>query len=295
MVTDWLANPDVTLIVYLPLALICAAALAATRQVLPPTNPRWRVARALFICAILSLSTPIATFVAPGSSAVLFTTLGQGAKRSAIALTAIAVGGCFLMAWLIPWLIEGRTLGQMGWVKRRWARYAALAALVGLVGAWAWHPEPVGLQLLTEMEFEVPRGNLGFLALLSPRFVIVCVVYGLVVAWREENVFRGHLLPSLRETGMRGARANVIQALVFMAYHPAGLIILIVLGHPDALTIGQCIWVCIMWFGWGLLFGLLRARTGSIVPSFALHAAYNTTRFLFDHGPLTAFIEGMAG
>lgn len=294
MVTDWLANPDVTLIVHLPLALICAAALAATRQILPPTNPRWRVARALFICAILSLSSPVATLAAPGSFAVRFMTLGEGAGRSVIGLTAIAVE-CLLMAWLIPWLIEGRPLGQMGWVKRRWARYLAFAAVAGLVGAWAWHPEPAAHQLLTEMEFEVPRGNLGFLALLSPRFVIVCVVYGLLSAWCEENVFRGHLLPSLRETGMRGARANIIQALIFMAYHPASLLILIVLGHPDALTAGQCIWVCIVWFAWGLLFGLLRVRTGSIVPSFALHAAYNTTRFIFHYGPLAAFAESMAG
>lgn len=293
MVTDWTANPDVVLLFPVFSALFCALVLALTRGILPPGNPWWRLARAIFIVVVLGVAAHIAAIVAPHLMSVLLMDNDILFSRGIVYLLASALGGCLLIGWLIPWLIEGRTLTEMGWRRRGWMKYLLLGTVAGLILAALFHPPPHGHELLTELRYD-PTVNLGLLFTLPLHFILSCALLGVFTAWREENIFRGHLLPALREVGLRGGPANLMQALAFTVYHPAFLILLMTaVRQPTTDTVGHAIGGMGVLFGWGILFGVIRIRTHSIIQSFAFHGSFDALRFMLAFGPMAAMMHSL--
>jgi len=129
----------------------------------------------------------------------------------------------------------------------------------------------------------IPDGWFSVEALfaLPKQFLIVCLLYGGMVSWTEENIFRGHLLSSFSEVGLRKGPANRLQALVFVAYHiPSFLMGHGVVADKMPLLIGISVWLLLF----GLLAGALRIRRGSIVLPFALHASFDEGSFVIEYG-----------
>lgn len=291
LVTDWLSNPDTILILNVPVALICALVLVLTRGILPPTKRRWRLVRALFICVCAGLSSVIAAFIAPGYACAVLLNTGGVVSRSTIHLAAFVFGNGLIMGWLVLWLIEGRMLRQMGWGRQGWVKYALVGGVGGLVLGAILPVRP--FEFLTELG-EQPTGNLGMLCTVPWHFLVVCAIFALATGWSEENIFRGYLLATLREVGLSGAKANLIQALVFAAYH-AGAIAVIVRSSqaPTTETVGQAIGSALVMFGGGLILGLMRIRTRSIVMSFGFHATYDAIIIMLSLAPVVALVHSL--
>lgn len=291
MVTDWLSNPDTILILDVPVALVCALVLILTRRILPPTDRRWRLVRALFICICAGIPSAIAAFIAPGYALAGLLNTGGVVSRGAVHLSAFALGNALIMGWLALWLIEGRMLRQMGWRRQGWVKYVLVGSVAGLVLGAIWPVRPI--EFLAEIGGQ-PTGNLGVLFTVPWHFLVVCAIRALAVAWSEENIFRGHLLPALREVGLSGGKANLSQALVFAAYH-AGAIAAITRASqaPTTEVVGQAIGVVLALVVWGLIFGLMRIRTRSIVISFGFHATYDAIRIMLSLAPLVALVHSL--
>ena len=106
---------------------------------------------------------------------------------------------------------------------------------------------------------------------------MLSVAFLLAVVWQpivEELLFRGCLQGVLtrrvwaRRTVMGISAANLMTSMLFSSAH--------ILTHPF-------LWALLMLFP-SLLFGVLRDRSGSVVPPIALHILYNTGYFLIAGG-----------
>lgn len=298
MVTDWLRNPDLVLIEPLLVALLCALVLAASRRALPPTQPRWRLLRALFLVVALAIAVNAAAFALPALGYVEFLPPYRWFGRATIRIAACLLGYGALLGWLLPVVIEGRSLGEMGWRRKRWVRDLAIGLGVGLVLAVVW-PASSAVEAVVAAAGGLGSTNLAALVSLPPAFLIIMALTGLWVGWMEENLFRGHLLASLREVGLRGAPANLIQAAVFALSHP--VLALLLQGayssptHPagSPLPYLSAVGAYGMLFAWGLIFGLLRIRTRSLVMPFALHAAFDALSVALSLGSMVSLIAGL--
>jgi len=295
MITDWLRAPDVWVLTPLVAGLVCALALTLTRRWLPPERPLWLICRALVICAALSAVYGVATARMPksGGAAVLVCFSSHG-SLSTLHMVSRLVGCGLILGTLIPCLIEGRSLAQMGWRWRRAGWYAVGGLAAGLLLATA-APGPGPPPDLAEALSLRPERGWALVPMLPVSFVAACAAFGLLAGWSEENVFRGHLMPALASAGLSPRWANVLQAVVFAFYHvPAHA----VAGTPADYA-GPAWALVVAWlivFGlWGLLFGFLRQRTGSIVPGFALHTSSNAMRYVFRHGPLAVMVARLHG
>lgn len=164
---------------------------------------------------------------------------------------AAMVANAVIIGWLVPSVIERRSLREMGWQVNFWAIVtAAFAGLAVFVHMAQW-----------------PYGPQAAVAVLVAAFISA--------GCREENLFRGHLMPTLQENGISPLNANLIQAAVFSAGHLPWLVAPVLSWSPaDFIIFG---WGSLVkWFVWGLLFGWLRMRTRSIIPAVAAHG-------LLDH------------
>ena len=280
MITNWPGDSNVWALAPVVTAICCGLVLKLTRRRLPPEDPRWRVWRAIIICAAMSVWPAIERMTKPriGDGHPMFT-FQEGYERATLNLVAALLGGGVMLGWLIPWLIEGRSLAAMGWVRRRagWflAGGLALSAVLGTLAA--------------------PRGALGLLELVPISLIASCAITGLLAGWSEENVFRGHLMLALVERGFSPRLANVLQAIVFALYHvPARTAGARLVGNHATVremavdVVTFFLSIVIFRFVCGLVFGLLRLRTRSIVPGFALHAGHNALRFMLISGLVVA-------
>ena len=174
-----------------------------------------------------------------------------------IALVYIAVVHFYgKVPWREAWARTGLTLGR----GRDWL--IALALLLPWLGyvwlSFQWLPVTAAD---TTSPYRVVLGQ-G----LTTDVIAASLAYGVVSAgFGEELLFRG-LIGGAFARRMRPRKANLIQALVFLAPH---LLLLIVM--PKAallLPVGV--------LGLGLLAGWLRIRSGSIGPGLLLHGFGNT-------------------
>lgn len=288
MATEWLRNAHAALGAFVVGAMLCSLVLTLTRRRWSPTEPRARVGRALIIVAVMGLAAWLAA-VGGGAETFWFALLPSfggiftysGARLLALGLAALFFG------MLIPVVIEGRTLREMGWLGHRAGLYAAAALLVGVVFRLVVHPPAAGESLLGELDGSSLQME-SYLRLLPMLFVGASMAEGLVVAFVEENVFRGHLMLSLRESGWRGAKANHLQAVVFAAYHPYLVLLWSQAAQRDKLP-GLYLGLYLF----GLLFGYLRWRTGSIVPGFVSHAVGNAVFLIVVFGPMAGFLGSL--
>jgi membrane protease YdiL (CAAX protease family) len=94
-----------------------------------------------------------------------------------------------------------------------------------------------------------------------------------LVGLSEEVAFRGFLLPKLSErTGF--ARANILQALIFLLIHVPGWILLGQLLSPVAFRLAGNVLLLALFNGW------LLGRTRSLWACMIVHSSYNLASFV---------------
>lgn len=280
MVTDWLHNPRVLMLVPLVSATLCALVLAATRKRMPPEEPRWRLARALIVVGFW-IGSIVVRHAVLGQMALMLLAppMGLGADVW-LSLGANLLGVSLFFGLLIPWGIEGRSMREMGWKRHHAIRYFLIAGILTLIVA-SLNPiqglpedfkETLGIQ-------DVRAGAILGIPIALMWVLLIGFVYS---AWTEENLFRGHLLPAFREVGLSGRGANMAQAGVFTSIHIPGLIVSLSNAHADLAfggLIAAAVLPLISWWLMGMLFGWLRMRFDSIVPGFAAHGTWNAVYF----------------
>lgn len=292
MITDWLRDPSVWTLGWLAAAMDCAAVLPLLQLAFPSASARWRLARVLLLCAFIAIAPALPSVGVRGFGNGLFAFVSRDDPIGLLRLAAYVIGAGVFVGWLVPVYTEGRSLKSMGWVAKGAPGYLAAGLAAGVVLACVLPTRDCVPHI--DGVFPEQRG-LSVLPLLPIQFVATCVLFALTTAWFEENVFRGLLLPALGETGLSRAWGNLWQALVFGLYH---------LPHDYMGSRGSNLdaplWAVLYGafaarFLWGMLFGWLRQRTGSIVPSFALHLAFNAVHLAIALGPMALALAGISG
>jgi membrane protease YdiL (CAAX protease family) len=165
----------------------------------------------------------------------------------------------------LTWVV-GRKLSLALLAVRPWLTpytpLAVIAALAGLLVA-GFIPEPFMPQPAGEAQATALKTPIEWFDAITASviwFAVGCVVVPIV----EEVLFRGWLQPALVDAGWSVPVAIVFTSVVFGVLHP---------------------WVFTATF-YGLLFGLLRERTGRLSAPIVAHAAVNTAIGLM------VFLEG---
>lgn len=155
-----------------------------------------------------------------------------------------------------------------------------VAATVGVAGLFGW----IALDLVhfsgyaESLEAMLPAGSdvtlppIGILIIAQLAAIPVGAIFNSVVAAGEEIGWRGWLLPALRPLGVWPAL--LFSGMIWGLWHAP----LILLGYNFGLTDWRG--VALMTVGcmaWGVLFGWLRLRTGSVWPSALGHGALNAS------------------
>lgn len=292
MLTDWFRNPQVLVLAPMAIATACALVLTATRGVLSPERPKWRILRAAFlgVCVHLPGSVMVA-FLGWRASILTAPPFGSGFDVQLIALVSFALAYGVFLGWLIPVVIEGRSLRDMGWRLPRIGWLVAVVLVGAAVMAARMHFAPaIGFEEI------VPDAPTGLLAVLgSPALILWAFVRAFVTAaWAEENVFRGYLLPALQENGLSGRAANLAQAALFAAVHVPAYTVMAASSASADRPLGAVIAVGFAtWLAWGLLLGWLRLRSNSIAPGFLLHGLNNTAGHLAAYSGVIGIIDSL--
>lgn len=165
---------------------------------------------------------------------------------------AVAAGGLLATAVAIGWLAADDTCLLTVLGLDRWSVKTAVFTLVGGgigVGGGLWHRSQLGL---------APQAAAGVAA-----FVIVACLIGAT----EELIFRGWLLGKARAFGWPAA--VVIAAVAHTAYKTA---LFVWPAVPVAVDLaGVACWT----LAGGVVLGLLRACSGSLLPPLMAHAAFD--------------------
>ncbi len=99
----------------------------------------------------------------------------------------------------------------------------------------------------------------------DPQAVLVFAVFGVLIAPpMEEMAFRGFLYPVVERSWGKAAAVLVTSAIFSL---------------PHGWQYGWHWQILLLLLYVGVVFGVLRARTGSLVPSTLVHCAYNATLF----------------
>lgn len=225
---------------------------AATRKNVAPEPPTHVAAWAALLAYALGVGAMVMGMVA-GRPLGLRATLG-------LAEAALAAPGLLaLLLWGIP-IARGLALTRptpRGWLFSVLAGAAFWLASVGLLELQyaVWAPPPGFLEGFKQLHEALKPGG-PFDALLS------IAAIALAPAVCEEILFRGIMLPAfVRPLGMWGAILS--SAIAF------GII------HADGLNLYRVPFA----FAVALGLGVLRVRSGSLVPGLIAHAILNTTTF----------------
>jgi len=174
---------------------------------------------------------------------------------------------CSVAAVFAPPILVGASLAVavlFGWMKLDLVGFSAFAAtldaqLDGLGPGLASAMPPIGVLVALQL-IAIPLG----------------AVFNTIPAFGEEVGWRGWLLPNLRPLGTWPALA--LSGAIWGLWHSP----LILLGY----NFGRTDWsgVALMTIGcvfWGVLFGWVRLRTGSVWPAAVGHGALNAAAGLF--------------
>ena len=293
MITDWLHAPDAWMLAPVAAAFVCALVLTLTRRRWDPQEPVWCMRRAILICVAMS-AWPLAEHLYMGDFAAGYVFAFQKEfSRGTLQLGACFAGNAILLGWLVPWVIEGRSLAAMGWVRRHAVRYLLGGLVLGaILGSLLYRRGITG----GIPDLIPPEHGLDLLPLLPWQFVVSCLALGLTAGWAEENVFRGHLMPAFAERGHSARNANLLQALVFSLYHVPGSMGAAPWRTDDpSSVVGNLVADVCVKFVVGLIFGLMRRRAGSIVPGFAFHSTFDAAHMVFTWGPMMVGIARFGG
>jgi len=190
------------------------------------------------------------------------------AALSAVLNTVILAGLPFLF-YFIHHRRKGRTFGE---IARRAGlqvgdpRYIAACVpltVVTVAALLVWPPplEP----FLRDGSPQASFIGLG----VSGQSIAMALLYGVIkTGFSEELLFRGMIAGSLSRR-MSPARANVLQALIFLLPH-----LLVMLVMPELWMLLPVIFLASLVVGW------VRIRSGSILGPWLIHAAANVTTCL---------------
>ncbi|MFW6023697.1 MAG: CPBP family intramembrane glutamic endopeptidase, partial [Myxococcota bacterium] len=227
-----------------------------------PVMPWWG---ALAIAAVLAVSLQAVLAVAAGVQAVSHgIAFGEGYRLAAfdpLNLALAQAAGCACAVWVgLRWREEGTLRTRLG-IAPCPQSVVALALVAGLAVQF-----PLAeVQNLTREVWPLPvEQQLRMRHLLTPDgpWNALAIVFALVVVAPvgEELVFRGVMLPGLeRRYGI--PVALVASALLFGVAHPE-----LGMGLTAAIA--------------GLLLGAVALRTGSVLPTIAMHAGINSVPVL---------------
>jgi uncharacterized protein len=182
-----------------------------------------------------------------------------------------------------PWRTLWLDLG-LGRVDRRTVRRSLGGLAVGagvVLGGWVFavvfgvlRPDPDRSQA-ADLLHEAFDGSLPapvwVLALAQLASLPIGIAITAIAALGEEIGWRGYLLPSLTRFGVR--RALVVSGVAWGCWHAPVILLGYNFGQPNALGLGMMIVACALV---GVLFGMLRLRSGSIWPSVLAHATLNS-------------------
>jgi membrane protease YdiL (CAAX protease family) len=145
----------------------------------------------------------------------------------------------------------------------RYLGYALAGLVVTVIALLLWPPDLE--TMLREGSAQRQFGGLGW----SATAVAMALIYGVVkTGFAEELLFRGLIAGSLSRR-LSPRRANVAQALIFLAPH---LLLLTIM--PEAWAILIVVFVGALFAGW------LRIHSGSILGPWLLHAGANVATAL---------------
>ena len=252
-------------------AFACALVLALMRWC-GLSTPRWRLLRALVVAVALSFAPSLWVPELRLSPMGLFEARGPDAWTAVGAFRCVMANGV-LLGWLILTEIEGRSLASMGWTRRNAGRYVLLGLCLGGL---------LSLPNISRVPASAghPMGRLGFVGALGrvpPSYALPNIASGALAGWSEENVFRGHLLPALTDSGCSGGWGNLLQSGAFALYHVRGDLLRFDRSQRPRSWLARDLAHGQVWrLGWGLLFGFLRLRCRSIVPGFVCHTLVDT-------------------
>jgi len=142
----------------------------------------------------------------------------------------------------------------------RYLAYAACFALIGVAAIVIWSPPLDSLTSPGSAQRQFVGLGLGAQAIAR------AFLYGAVqTGFTEEWLFRGLIAGSLSRH-LPFLWANIIQALIFFLPH-----LLILFFAPELWGLLPLVFVGALLFGW------LRIKSGSVIPSWIMHAAGNMT------------------
>ncbi len=211
-------------------------------------------------------ATPRRVAYEVGVSFAVLCVVGATMARIAWLSEYYAVIIAALLLYLPSWMRIDSV--HCGAVMRPIGRHVAIALLMAIlvlppftIGFVGWTEWVCSQPLLRPLAAGCRGGSLWAQAhfRLPNEFVALCGYHLLVAALPEEFYFRGFVQGRLAEWLRSPSAAIVLASALFALCH------WIVQGNPATLAV----------FFPGLLFGLLRARTGSILPGTLFHALCN--------------------
>jgi hypothetical protein len=167
----------------------------------------------------------------------------------------------YLVTFLVMYLVVARIYGRPFWAGVKWIWPEKASLVPGMVLAGALLAVAIGyLETVLPMPSQVPFQR--FFTTAGSAFIMgILAVFAAPLM--EELFFRGFLYPVLRRWG--AVLAVVLTSLAFAAVHGA--------------QYGWAWAAVLLMFVVGAVLTLARAWSGSIVPGFLIHGAYNLTLF----------------
>lgn len=194
------------------------------------------------------------------------------ASLDAAGLSAYVANSLLLPLFLLFWYLQRLSRSEIGLTWGRWRDYALAvfypALALALVGLIAWLSGAVNL---AGIDWATTVSHLVVLTLVT--------IIGAIVT--EEGFFRGWLWASLKRAGVTQRGLLVWTSLAFAAWHVSKVLLPTDFRPPIAQAPIFILNVAVI----GLIFALIRQRSGSIVVASVSHGVWNGLVYtLFGEG-----------
>lgn len=205
---------------------------------------------------------PVMMFTPAAAVVVVMLTTGvpeKGTRARFLGLwplrPAKRVVGLLFVAWLVPPVLVGLGIlvaAAVGWVQFD-LTFAAFAD-----------------QLARALPAGTPQPPVGVVVFAQLALIPLAALVNSVLAFGEELGWRGWLLPALRPLGTWPAL--LLSGAIWGVWHSSVILLGYNFGRTDITGVLFMIGGCV---AWGVLFGWLRLRSGSVWPAVVAHGALN--------------------